>query len=162
MFVQMSKDILSRESKALGNFTTRQMVFGATGLVLGLAVGFSSATSGMTTANRITLGVVLALIPILWGWTKLYGQNLETILPVLLWDNVINPTKRFYRPELECVVDYQKRVLGIREEIMKEEGKKKKKSEEDPNLSKIFYPNRPEAKREPAQPSKDPALRAIR
>lgn len=99
MFVEMSKNILSREAKILGNFSTRQIIFGGIGLAVALTIGFSDAVSGYDQDVKIYLSLGFALPFFLIGFVKLYGQPLEKILPVIVRDNILLPAKRYYKTE---------------------------------------------------------------
>lgn len=148
MFVTMSKDILARENRALGNFTTRQVGFGTTGLLLALFVGFKGTTN-LPMQQRIYLAVLAAMPFLIWGFVKIYGEPMEKILPIIIRDNYINPSKRLYHTELSCVKELEKQEMVEEKEEEKTDKKKKKKS-------------KPKKEKNTVRPSKDPNLKAIK
>jgi hypothetical protein len=142
MFVTMSKDILSRENRAIGDFTTRQVVFGGIGLALALFVGFKGAVN-FSTQNRIYLAMAAALPFFALGFLKIYGEPIEKILPIIIRDNFLNPVKRLYHAENACIAEFEKEN-GV------EKGKEKGKNKDIVD------------KKHPVKASKDPMLIAIK
>lgn len=149
MFVTMSKDILARENRAIGNFTTRQVLFGGIGSALALFIGFKGAV-GFGVQTRIYLSVLAAMPFFIWGFVKIYDEPMEKILPIIIRDNYLNPVKRLYKAENTCITEWKKEYSVAPAKEEKAKGKKKKKAK------KVVDKNHP------VTPSKDPALKAMK
>ena len=179
MFVEMSKNILTHKSKIIGNFSTREVVCGGIGALIALGIGFSGTIKGsdMTLNEKVMVSFLFALPFFLIGFVKLYGQPLEKILPIIIYDNFIVPLIRPYKTEY--IIEEKKKLkgLGIKgiEEIENKEevenkdtakkesskkAKKKKTKQTMKNEAKAFY-EREKKKKSEIKESKNKELKAI-
>lgn len=180
MFVEMSKNILTHKSKIIGNFSTREVVCGGIGALIALGIGFSGTIKGsnMTLNEKVMISFLFALPFFLIGFVKLYGQPLEKILPIIIYDNFIVPLIRPYKTEY--IIEEKKKLKGLgikgieegieeveaeeeREDkdiVEKESSKKKKTKQTMKNEAKAFY-ERGKKKKSEIKESKNKELKAI-
>lgn len=88
------QDILKYKTKFVGNFTTREVIWGTLGVLWALAARFVFFTDGKYDAVRTPLMVVPAVICFVIGWAKLYEQPIEKVLPEIIFSNFVAPAKR--------------------------------------------------------------------
>jgi hypothetical protein len=90
----MPSDVLNYKPKMLGNFTTRQLLFGPLALAVG-ALTFFTVGKSLDSMNAKIIVTALPMIPfLLMGWMTLYGQPLEKIGMALFEDNFLAPAVR--------------------------------------------------------------------
>lgn len=98
-----TQDILKYKAKFVGNFTTRNLIFGALGVaaiyltnryVFHVEFGMSDLTGGQINSTEILLAVLPGFPFFLFGWWYPFGQPLEKILIPTIIDNFIAPAIR--------------------------------------------------------------------
>ena len=98
----MPQDIFKYKAKFIGNFTTRQLIWGG----LGVAASIGSYlyilpeidiyfNLNFSQELRLYISGFLGVPFLAMGFLKIYEQPLERILPQLITDNFITPAKRY-------------------------------------------------------------------
>lgn len=87
----MTDDIRRKEIKTIGPFTTRQAVCVLIGACIGVPVALIVPLS---ITARLIIGFVLALPPIICGYIKFAGMNLENFIALIIYRNFLTPKKR--------------------------------------------------------------------
>lgn len=119
------KDISKYESKLIGPFTTRNIVFGGPGLILG--VGSFILLNGYVSEDiRYIIAFALAIPLLLLAIAKPYGIPLEKYIAIVFVSQVLSPKHRKY------ITENTYKNLFIAEESIKEKDKKKKKKANKP------------------------------
>lgn len=86
---QIPKDIRKYETKLVGPFTTRQIIFVIIACVLAyITYIFTKAPEGC---------VLVAIPPVVFGYIKPYGMPLEKFIKTAFISNVLSPKNRLYK-----------------------------------------------------------------
>ena len=91
------KDIRKYESKLIGPLTLRQTIC----FIIAAGLSFTSYTALKeisATAAQYT-AFILAVIPTIFGWVKVYNLPIEKFLQTALVSHVLSPTHRVYKCE---------------------------------------------------------------
>lgn len=102
------QDILKYKAKFVGNFTTRELIFGLLGLLAIFLTNKYVFHMSFSLQELDSMQVALAALPgipfFLLGWWKPFGQPLEKIFIPTIVDNFLAPAirkKEIHFPEYE-------------------------------------------------------------
>lgn len=112
--VEMVDDIRKYEPKLIGPFTKRQIICACISAVYSVPIAFFLP---VTTGDKITYGILMAIPVILCGWIKMDGAPLEVIMMRMIYTYFLTPPKRKYESTCE--------MKRIRNELLKKEENKK-------------------------------------
>ena len=119
---KIPKDISKYESKLIGPFTTRQVVFGIPGLGLGIGCFFLLQPYLSNDVNFF-IDLVVALPFLCCGWIKIHGVPFEKFVSIVFVSMFLSPKHRKYHTE--CVFPFFQQDVRI---VKRKTGKKKRKT----------------------------------
>ena len=119
---EIQKDISKYEAKLIGPFTTRQVIFGIPGIVIGVGSYFLLKPY-LGEDIVMFVAMVLALPLLLCGWAKPYGIPFEKYVAIVFVSQVLAPKHRKYVTENPCPELQEQNSLNQK----KKEKKKKTK-----------------------------------
>ena len=108
--MKMTDDIRRKEIKSFGPFTTRQMVC----VLIGCA--FAIPVALVIPANitvKLIVGAILLIPPMLCGYIKFAGMNLENFIALMIYRVFLTPKKRKRdekNPFRKDIISYDKAV----------------------------------------------------
>ena len=112
--MKMTDDIRKKEIKSFGPFTTRQMVCVLIGCVIAIPVAL------IIPANitvKLIVGAILLIPPMLCGYIKFAGMNLENFIALMIYRTFLTPKKRKRDDKIlirKDIISYDKAVENRR------------------------------------------------
>lgn len=95
---EIPKDISKYEAKLIGPLTTRQVIFGVPGAIVG--VGCFFLTNKFLPSDVSTFISIFFAAPfLLCGWVKVYGVHFEKFVSMVFISQFVAPKHRKYRTE---------------------------------------------------------------
>ena len=94
------QDICKFESKLIGPLTTRNVMFGVPGVILGLGTYFLLGNISFVTLSqdiKIIIAIFLAMPFFLCGWVKIYGIKFEKFASMVFVSMIWAPKHRLYK-----------------------------------------------------------------
>ena len=122
--VEIPQDILKRESKVLGNFSARQLICLGIAAALGGATFAGLRNTGVPTIVLRIVVVLVALVPLIFGFAKIYDEPVEKMLPIIIQDNLLLPAVRYYKSE--GIIDMEELGQEVKKEGIRRLTKEKK------------------------------------
>lgn len=115
------QDVFAYKTKAIGNFSARELVFGAIGVAVTAAGIFGFFSFIEDTSMRALVSVLPALPFFLIGFVKIYNTPFEKIILSVIEDSFIQPPKRIKEVHQIEEEEYKK------SKVINPKNKKKKK-----------------------------------
>lgn len=102
------EDITKHKSKAIGNFSARELCFGTIGCVVILVNMFTVLTAIEDISTRAIVSALPAVPFFLVGFKKIYGVYFEKAIGPMITDNFINPITRKKEVHYKDIEDLEK------------------------------------------------------
>ena len=129
----MPQDILKRKSKFIANFSAREVLCAAAGLVLGVSSYFTWCKNIESQDIKMVICSLVILPFFLLGFVTVYDQPFEKLAPKIFIENFVYPVKRKKETHFKEFEKYESTRYWLvgkeddEEEAVDDKKKKKKK-----------------------------------
>lgn len=145
IIVEMADDIRKFETKSVGPFTTRQLIWGLAGIGIALPIGLLLP---FKLEDKILVSLVLAVPAFIMGFIKMDGMKGEVLVIRYLYKKVLAPQRRKYISKNTFREDLERQEkIREKKKLSKMTASEKKKYEkEKQSKEKIVYSSKKENK----------------